>query len=230
MDRAICHRDSKCVLCGVRKQNLQAGGYGVQNPANPEKSFGPQLKRERERSGITLDSISATTKVTIRYLQALEAERFDQLPGGILSKGIARGYVRCLGLDEVEWMRRYTEARKDAAELAEAGVSAFALNVSTNRASTPSAHFSILRWTGVGVLLLLLAGFGWFVWIYLHMRANSAQIPQVPAVYAAQVPVGEPTAAPAAQPSVSAQKLHRKHSSPAPNQQEPQEHPETLIP
>ena len=183
----------------------------MQNPASQEKSFGPQLKRERERCGVTLDSISATTKVTVRYLQALEAEKFDQLPGGILSKGIARGYVRCLGLDEVEWMRRYTEARQDAPDPADTGVSAFALNVSTSRAGAQSAHFSFLRWTGVGVLLLLLASFGWFVWSYLHTRANSAQIPQVPAVYAAQVPANAPTLAPAAQPPLAARKHTKNH-------------------
>ena len=41
-----------------------------------------------------LEDISQTTKVTVRSLQALEADAFDKLPGGILSKGIVRSYVR----------------------------------------------------------------------------------------------------------------------------------------
>ena len=182
----------------------------MQNPANSEKSFGPLLKRERERRGVTLDTISATTKVTVRYLQALESERFDQLPGGILSKGIARGYVRCLGLDEADWMRRYTEARQEACGPApEDGLSAFALNVSTSRVGAQPAHGSYLRWTGVGVLLLLLASFGWFVWSYLHTRVNSAQILPVHPVYAAQMPAATPAAPQAAPPL--AEKKHGKN-------------------
>jgi cytoskeleton protein RodZ len=196
---------------------MQAGGDSVQNPASHEKSFGPLLKRERERRGVTLDSISATTKVTVRYLQALEAERFDQLPGGILSKGIARGYVRCLGLDEGEWMLRYTEARQEN-DAAPGGsdVASFALNISTSRVDASAAHSSTLRWTGVGVLLLLLASFGWFVWSYIHARTNSAHIPQVPAVYAAaQMPAAAATttSAPVAQPPLAARKRTKSRHS-----------------
>ena len=136
--------------------------------------FGELLRREREQRGITLDWISASTKVAVRNLQALEAERFDQLPGGILSKGIVRGYVRCLGLDENEWIRRYLDAYHEPGPTPESqDWASFAMNISNNR--VPSDHRSHLRWTGVGVLLLLLAGFGWFVWSYIHTRTASAQ-------------------------------------------------------
>lgn len=136
--------------------------------------FGEQLRREREQRGITLDWISASTKVAVRNLQALEAERFDQLPGGILSKGIVRGYVRCLGLDENEWIRRYLDAHREPGQTPDTpDWASFALNISNNR--VPSDRSSHLRWTGVGVLLLLLAGFGWFVWSYIHARTASVQ-------------------------------------------------------
>ena len=138
-----------------------------------ERCFGELLRLEREQRGITLDHISASTKVTIRILQALEAEKFDQLPGGILSKGIVRGYVRCLGLDETEWIRRYLEAHHDPIPSSENDWASFALNISHTRAI--SEHRSHMRWTGVGVFLLLLASFGWFVWGYLHARTASAQ-------------------------------------------------------
>ncbi len=141
---------------------------------HPDHCFGELLRQEREQRGITLEDISASTKVTVRSLRALEAERFDQLPGGILSKGIVRGYVRCLGLDEDEWMHRYLEARCEPASSSDTqSWASFAINISNNR--VPSEHSVRLRWTGVGVLLLLLASFGWFVWSYLHARAASAQ-------------------------------------------------------
>ncbi|HEX4020523.1 MAG TPA: helix-turn-helix transcriptional regulator [Acidobacteriaceae bacterium] len=145
--------------------------------------FGELLRQEREQRGVSLDWISASTKVAVRNLQALEAERFDQLPGGILNKGIVRGYVRCLGLDENEWIRRYLDASQEPVVTPESkDWASFALNISNNRIS--SEHRTHLRWTGVGVLLLLLASFGWFVWSYIHTRTASAQHTAVSSSYA----------------------------------------------
>ena len=62
--------------------------------------FGEELRRERESRGVALETISEKTKVITRYLTALEDDRFEALPGGILSKGIVRGYARTVGLDE----------------------------------------------------------------------------------------------------------------------------------
>ncbi len=64
------------------------------------ESFGARLKREREQRKITLDDISLATKIGTRFLAALEAEHFDQLPGGIFNKGFVRAYARHLGIDE----------------------------------------------------------------------------------------------------------------------------------
>ncbi len=140
-----------------------------------EHCFGKLLRKEREQRGITLDAISASTKVMVRSLRALEEEHFDQLPGGILGKGIVRGYARCLGLDENEWVRLYMEAHHDSVPTPDAeDWASFALNISKTRVQ--SDHQAHLRWTGVGVLLLVLASFGWFVWGYLHTRTASAQV------------------------------------------------------
>ncbi|MGB7134873.1 MAG: helix-turn-helix transcriptional regulator [Acidobacteriaceae bacterium] len=61
--------------------------------------FGEELRKERESRGVALQTISEKTKVIVRYLTALEEDNFAALPGGILSKGIVRGYVRTVGLD-----------------------------------------------------------------------------------------------------------------------------------
>jgi len=55
-------------------------------------TFGQKLRQAREAKNITLAEISATTKISTRALQALEWERFEQLPGGIFNKG----FVSCL--------------------------------------------------------------------------------------------------------------------------------------
>jgi transcriptional regulator with XRE-family HTH domain len=62
-------------------------------------SFGETLKRERELREISLRQISEATKINIRYLEALEANRFDALPGGLFNKGFIRAYAIFVGID-----------------------------------------------------------------------------------------------------------------------------------
>lgn len=154
--------------------------------------FGEALRSERQSRSVSLEDISHTTKVTVRNLQALEADAFDQLPGGILSKGIVRSYVRFLGLDEREWVARYLDASQPKTEMSPADDkdwASFAVNVSATR-DHPSSS-SRLRWAGVVALLLLLAGFGWFVWGYVHQRI--AAVPGAPAAsYSASAVAGAP--------------------------------------
>lgn len=73
-------------------------------------SFGAKLRAEREKRSITLDQISLTTKIGTRMLQALEEDKFSQLPGGIFNKGFVRAYARCVGIDEEQAVSDYLEA------------------------------------------------------------------------------------------------------------------------
>lgn len=73
-------------------------------------TFGQKLKAEREKRSITLDQISLTTKIGTRMLQALEEDKFSQLPGGIFNKGFVRAYARCVGIDEEQAVSDYLEA------------------------------------------------------------------------------------------------------------------------
>lgn len=77
-------------------------------------SFGQKLKLEREKRKITLEQISLSTKIGIRMLQALEEDKFNQLPGGIFNKGFVRAYSRFLGLDEDQTIADYLQASGDA--------------------------------------------------------------------------------------------------------------------
>lgn len=149
--------------------------------------FGEALRCERQRRSVSLEDIAQTTKVTVRSLKALESEAFDQLPGGILSKGIVRSYVRCLGLDENEWVKRFLDAsgqRSEPDPSREKDWMAFALNISTTRVHDITD--AKLRWAGVVALLLLLAGFGWVVWGYVHQREASLS-KAAPTHYAASI-------------------------------------------
>src|SRR6202158_2452345 len=77
-------------------------------------SFGEKLKQEREKRKITLEQISVSTKIGTRMLQALEEDKFSQLPGGIFNKGFVRAYSRFVGLDEDQTVADYLQASGDA--------------------------------------------------------------------------------------------------------------------
>jgi cytoskeleton protein RodZ len=62
-------------------------------------TFGDTLKRERELRKISLREVSEATKIGLRYLEALEGNRFEQLPGGVFNKGFIRAYAKFIGLD-----------------------------------------------------------------------------------------------------------------------------------
>ncbi len=70
-------------------------------------SFGENLQREREMRGVTLQEISASTKIGVRFLQALETEDFGKVPGGIFTRSFIRAYARYLGLDEESVLAEY---------------------------------------------------------------------------------------------------------------------------
>lgn len=65
-------------------------------------SIGETLRRERQRRNLDLDQISRELKISSRFLEAIEAERFDQLPAGVFAKSFVRQYATMLGLDAEE--------------------------------------------------------------------------------------------------------------------------------
>ncbi len=136
--------------------------------------FGTELRKERESRGIGLETISDSTKISGRYLAALEQERFEQLPGGVFNKGIMRSYARVVGLDEEAWVSRYMAAYQQSGQLKDddADWIAFAENVGKSREHDGVRPDMRLRWAGVAVLVLLLVGLGWFVWRYVHGRLS----------------------------------------------------------
>jgi cytoskeleton protein RodZ len=140
-------------------------------------SFGQDLKKAREAKGVALDAIAAATKITTRYLQAVEQEEFDRLPGGVFRRSIVRSYARVAGLDEDEWVKRYLDTAHEENGLREEDQTwmEFAENVGRSRGHSGFGDgHNTMRWAGVVALLLLVIGMGWFVWGYVHNKAAAA--------------------------------------------------------
>jgi cytoskeleton protein RodZ len=62
-------------------------------------SFGENLRRERELRGVSLREIAEGTKIAVRFLEALEDDRIDVLPGGLFPRSFVRQYAVFVGLD-----------------------------------------------------------------------------------------------------------------------------------
>lgn len=73
----------------------------------PSTPFGEHLKRERELRGVTLEEVAAATRISPRFLEAIENEQWDRLPGGAFNRGFIRSVARYLGLDEENMVAEY---------------------------------------------------------------------------------------------------------------------------
>ncbi len=71
------------------------------------ESMGSYLRRERELRKITLEELSAQTRIRPEYLHAIEAERFEKLPGLTFVKGYLRAYANGIGLIPEEVVLRF---------------------------------------------------------------------------------------------------------------------------
>ena len=61
----------------------------------------------RERKGATLAEIAESTRISSHFLQAIEAEEFNKLPGGVYSTSYIRQYARAIGYSETELLDQY---------------------------------------------------------------------------------------------------------------------------
>lgn len=71
--------------------------------------LGQYLRAERGKRGMSLEEVSARTRIRLQTLEALERDDYPMLPAEVTVKGFLRAYARCLGLDEREVSARYQE-------------------------------------------------------------------------------------------------------------------------
>jgi cytoskeletal protein RodZ len=156
-------------------------------------TFGEELRMERLNRGIALERITEVTKISQRHLVALEENQFRVLPGGILNKGIVRGYVNVLGLDEMDWITRFQRAYAASGELLDDDRNwiEFAANVGRARLRPRDAATERLKWAGALLLLMIVGvavffavryyGFrsGWWPTIVPGREALSSSLPSL---------------------------------------------------
>ena len=71
------------------------------------ETIGQILKNAREKKGLTIEELEATTHIVARFIKALENEEFDVLPGEIYVKGFIKNLSDKLSLDADMVLERY---------------------------------------------------------------------------------------------------------------------------
>lgn len=82
--------------------------------ADPGRSsFGAWLRHQREARSVSLREIADASKISLRYLDALEQDRFDVLPAPVFARGFLREYARVVGLNPDEVVNLFLLAVED---------------------------------------------------------------------------------------------------------------------
>ena len=74
-----------------------------------ESSIGEVLRLAREQQGLTLQDVSDALNIKREYLEALEKDEYDAIPGAVFVKGFLRNYGIFLELDGIALAREYKE-------------------------------------------------------------------------------------------------------------------------
>jgi hypothetical protein len=89
----------------------------------PAPNIGSTLRESRERSGVTLDQLSRTTKISVRTLRLIEQNDIDELPGRVFLRGFLTAYAREVGLSGDDIVERYFHQFEPAQEKVSPGES-----------------------------------------------------------------------------------------------------------
>jgi len=79
----------------------------------PTPGSGAELRETRQRLNLAVETIAEKTKIRRAYLQAIEEERFGDLPAAVFVRGFLREYARCLGLPGDEVTGLYMKRHRD---------------------------------------------------------------------------------------------------------------------
>lgn len=116
-------------------------------------TFGENLRREREMRGVSLEEVANATRISTRFLHALENEQWERLPGGVFNRGFVRAVAHFLGLNEDALMAEYAQSTGEP------------LEESTRLDAPPRGRREVRVKPMLSILLLLTMVAGaWFAW------------------------------------------------------------------
>jgi len=122
----------------IKKEDVivETENTGAQDPQTPA-SIGSKLREARELKGLSAETVSRETMLTLRYVQALENDDFAALPGTAFVRGYVRRYAELVGLNADELIASFDESLPSSKRLV--SVRPIAANIEATAASSSTA-------------------------------------------------------------------------------------------
>ena len=156
------------------------------------EAVGAELRSAREALGLTVSEVAHQLKLAPRQVEALEAGRFDALPGGTFVRGMLRNYARLLRL-EPEALLEHLAGRFEAPD-----ANRLAARYSQPVPFSDGARRSTFVYLGLSLAVLTLGGGVAYQWYREHKAP--AQLAAAPKRPAAKPAAPTPPAAPKSEP------------------------------
>lgn len=157
------------------------------------QTLGEELRLQREAKGLALAEIAEATRISTRFLKAIEADKYDILPGGIFTRSFVRAYAKYVGVDEAAAMHKF-EMQTGSESVAPDPVLP---DVDDGFVYREPASGLLVSATAALIAAVLVGSAGWAAWHYLSDGRSSQTAVLQPAV--ADDTSSEP--APAASPT-----------------------------
>lgn len=176
----------------------------MEQTETPATSFGGYLRSLREAKGSSLEDMARSTRVGIRHLEALEAERLADLPSPVFVRGFIRAYCSFLRESPDKALGHYQALVGERAAVQPVGI--------PPRPGATWANGSVL----VGLALLVVLGVGLIVINLTVKRTGGASVAAPNTESAPPPPAAAPAPAPARPPAPPARPVTPPASTGAP--------------
>ena len=182
--------------------------------APPSTTAGTLLRQAREAAGIDLPSLALALKVSVKKLEALESDRYEQLPDAVFVRALASSICRALKIDPAPALALLPQSRAPRLDYDEAGLNT-PFHTPGDVAKTPFLD----RLSRPMVLAALAVLLGTLVLIFFPSTEQRAEIGAIVAstpTAPSQAPVVAPTVAPAPPQPAPAPAVEAAPVAPAP--------------
>ena len=121
------------------------------------QTIGSCLKSGREARNIRLSEVAQSTKISKWYLDCLEKDEFDKIPGGPYIKGYIASYASYIGIEEDEILKQYDSLQINSDDENEVQDN---LSEDKKRQKSPGSSFSKKNLLILSMAVLILLAFG----------------------------------------------------------------------
>jgi cytoskeletal protein RodZ len=161
-----------------------------------EGSLGQQLRRAREARGVSLREVSEQTRITMRHLEAIEADDYKNLPGGIFNKSFIKAYAKQVGFDERIAVELYTRTAREQGDSDEVLTSPQRSRIYTGDPERSPLVMAGLSALIIGVLILIV-----YAGLHYYRRTEGDAGDATPTPTPAAAAPGQPAATPPPPPA-----------------------------